>query len=301
MTLESFIESERLPASFAAIAEDHYAPLAERVEAWLAAVPGRSFVVGINGAQGTGKSTLARFLAAYLSERYGRSVAELSIDDLYLALADRRALAERVHPLLVTRGVPGTHDVGLGISVIQRLRSLGAGETLALPRFDKAADDRRPETDWPIVEGPVDLVVFEGWCVGSTAEPGAALEQPVNALEAAQDPDGAWRRYVNDTLAASYPALFGLLDALIFLKAPDFDCVRRWRQQQEAKLAQSAAPGAKGIMDGAALARFVQHYERITRHNMATLADRADVVFELGRDHGIRAAHYRTGRPVAGA
>ena len=97
-----------------------------------------TFVLGINGAQGSGKSTLCEILRTQLIET-GLSVPLLSIDDLYLRRSDRETLAEGIHPLCSIRGVPGTHDVDLGLGLLQRLRTLGIEDSLALPRLIKRA------------------------------------------------------------------------------------------------------------------------------------------------------------------
>jgi D-glycerate 3-kinase len=120
---------------------------------------GRCLVFGINGAQGSGKSTLAGFLRNALQDAHGLRAAVLSLDDCYLGRADRLRLAAQQHPLFATRGVPGTHDPALGRSLLDRLRELRAGESLALPAFSKALDDRLPESRWPLVHGPLDLIL----------------------------------------------------------------------------------------------------------------------------------------------
>src|SRR5690606_18641991 len=151
------------------------------------ALASRARVYGVTGLQGTGKSTLAAQMAALAAER-GHAVAVLSVDDVYLDHDERVRLAREVHPLLATRGPPGTHDVALACCTLDALR---AGEPVALPRFDKLADRRLPEADWPRA-GPVDLVLFEGWFLGTPAEPDSALAEPLNALERDEDPDGRW-------------------------------------------------------------------------------------------------------------
>jgi D-glycerate 3-kinase len=179
--LAAFLRAESLPADFAAEIERLHAPLAARIAA---VAMGPAFVVGICGPQGSGKSTTVRVVAALLEAR-GLRVATLSLDDLYLPRSDREALARDVHPLLRTRGVPGTHDVALGLAALDSLAD--AGET-ALPRFDKATDDRAPRPTWPVVAGPVDVVLFEGWCVGARPEPAARpCAAPINALERERD------------------------------------------------------------------------------------------------------------------
>lgn len=230
----------------------------------------RPRVVGLCGAQGSGKSTLASAVARE-ADALGLVTAVISIDDIYLALAERLALARAVHPLLRTRGVPGTHDVGLGLSLLE---ALDRGESALLPRFDKALDDRLPQALWDHGSAGCQLVLFEGWCVGALPQTEDALVAPINALEADEDRDGIWRRYANRALAGSYQRLFARIDALVLLAAPGFDVVLDWRREQEAAL------GARAMGEGA-LARFVQHYERLTRHILAEMPGRADLVIEL--------------------
>ncbi len=291
--LNEFIERHRLPAAFVATADNYFLPLAQWVYQQVSSRRGRTFVLGINGAQGAGKSTLAAFLAQYLEAQYAYNVAALSIDDLYLPKADRQTLARAVHPLLATRGVPGTHDPELGQAAIERLQELGEGESLQLPRFDKLHDDRLPADEWPAVAGPVDVILFEGWCVGSQAVNDQALTEPINELEQTRDASGEWRQFVNRQLGSGYQALFALLDALVFMAVPDFACVRRWRTEQEHKLI-AAGNSARGQgMNDAQVAEFVQYFERITLQNLAVLPQRADVVLWLGQDHQVVSADYR--------
>ena len=276
-----------------------YVPLGIWVEQRLADREGSEpFVLGINGAQGTGKSTLADLICKYLAVAHDRSTVVLSIDDLYLTRAQRQALAKDVHPLLATRGVPGTHDVELGLSVIRLLKRLEQGQSVLVPRFDKSTDDRFAESEWTEVTGPVDLIIFEGWCVGSESVSDEELLTAINDLETSEDLNGTWRRYVNQQLKENYPPLFEMLDALVFLSAPDFDCVLRWRTEQEEKLAAGASARERRVMTHvmtqAQIERFIQHYERITRQNLTSLATTADVRLELGQDHQVVLVHYKS-------
>jgi D-glycerate 3-kinase len=231
-------------------------------------------VVGLCGAQGSGKSTLA----AALSQRFS-GTAILSIDDLYLPREERQRLARGVHPLFATRGVPGTHDVPLGITTLSALRE---GRQISLPRFDKSRDDRLPERDWPLSPARPRLVVFEGWCVGARPIPGD-LQMPINRLERDDDSDATWRRSWNAALAAHYPPLFAAIDKLALLAAPSWDVVLSWRREQEAAL----QPGP-GRMDAPALKRFISHYERLSRHILHEMPTRADLVIPLADDRSIR-------------
>ena len=237
-------------------------------------------VVGICGAQGSGKSTLAAHLAS-LCEADGITTAVLSIDDLYLTRAEREVLAQNVHPLLRTRGVPGTHDVALGLAVLD---DLDHGRSAPLPRFDKARDDRAPRERWDLAVTGTELLIFEGWCVGARPEPEAALAEPVNALERDEDAEGIWRAFANSALAGDYQQLFARIDILMLLAAPSFAVVREWRTEQERDLRVREGPDAAGVMRDGEVARFIQHYERLTRHILAEMPGRANLVAMLTED-----------------
>lgn len=232
-------------------------------------------VVGICGAQGSGKTTLVAALASALHAK-GIAAATLSLDDLYLTRAERQGLAHTVHPLFATRGVPGTHDVALGLGTIAALEK---GEAVPLPRFDKGSDDRAPIETWPTAPENTQVLLLEGWCLGARPQDPAALANPVNALEAAEDPNGIWRSHANKALAGPHKPLFARIDLLVLLAAPGWDVVAKWREQQEAEL---RATGAVRAMPPAEVQRFIQHYERLTRWILEEMPARADLVVRLG-------------------
>jgi D-glycerate 3-kinase len=290
--LDSLIRSHALPASYRAMVDRIHRPAAERIAEARRSL-GRPIVVGLCGSQGSGKSTMAVFLKALLENR-GLKTAVLSLDDLYLTLPERERLAADVHPLLKTRGVPGTHDVGLGHALIDVLTD-GVAE-VSMPRFDKAEDTRAPASSWPRVASPVDVVLFEGWCVGAIPQDDAALLQPVNVLERDEDAAGVWRRYVNDRLKSDYAGLFGRIDILALLKAPSFEVVYGWRALQEQKLAEKVRreglSGAK-VMDGQQIRRFLMCYQRLTEWILEEMPGRADVLMPLDEDHRITGLEFR--------
>jgi D-glycerate 3-kinase len=235
---------------------------------------GRPPVFAIAGLQGTGKSTLSQQLADAGRQR-GLTVVPLSIDDFYLGHAARQRLGREIHPLCATRGVPGTHDVPLACAVLD---ALAAGQRTTLPRFDKIADDRLPEPQWPTVDH-ADLVVLEGWFLKVPPQAGAELVEPLNALERDEDPDGTWRRWVNGALAKDYPALWKRLPRMLFLQGPGFDIVPKWRWQQEQTL-QAQHPDRKAMRHDQVM-RFVQFFERVSRQAMKTWPDIADRTIRL--------------------
>jgi len=240
-------------------------------------------VLAISGLQGSGKSTLAGQIVARARHR-GLRAATLSIDDVYLTRAQRQRLARQVHPLLITRGPPGTHDLPLANAVLD---AVAARQPVALPRFDKLADERLPETQWQQLDQPLHLLVFEGWFLGTPAQDEAHLEPALNALEREGDGDGRWRRWCNQALASHYQGLWQRCDRLWFLQPPDFSVVPRWRWQQEQAL-QAAQPGRHG-MSRPQLERFVQYYERVSRQALRTLPALADRVVEVDAQRQILA------------
>lgn len=243
-------------------------------------------VAAISGAQGSGKSTLAAFLVDELARAHGLRAVALSLDDFYLGQAQRRALAASVHPLLATRGVPGTHDVPRGMAALEALR---AGRAADVPAFSKAADDRIAERR---TVDAADLVLFEGWCVGTPAQDTGALAEPVNELERRDDPQGAWRTYVNRQLAGPYAQWFSLCDAAVFLQVPGWEQVRQWRGQQEFETA-AAHGGRSALLDAHARERFLQHYQRLTLHALDWMPARADAVLALAPDHSVGSLRFR--------
>ena len=238
------------------------------------------FVVGICGAQGSGKTWTTRLLAERM-EHLGLRTVTLSLDDLYLTKAARQLLARNVHPLFAVRGVPGTHDIAAGIRIID---ALGEAGCVALPAFDKAKDEPVAQSDWRKVDTPVDIVLFEGWCVGARPQHASLLAAPVNALERDEDPDAIWRNHVNACLAGQYQAFFAKFDMLVLLQAPGFDVVAEWRLEQEETLRRaltSEGRDVSGLMGRKAVERFVMFYERITRHILEEMPARADLVVAL--------------------
>ncbi len=284
--IRKFLIRERLPAQFRELIERVHVPLAGRIAA-AARAKGSCLTVGLCGAQGSGKSTMAAILSGVL-ESQGYAARLLSLDDFYLSRAARLALGQRVHPLLATRGVPGTHEVSLARQVHDTLREPGI---TALPAFDKARDDRRPREQWPEVRGPAQVIILEGWCVGAIAQTPDELVTPVNALEAEEDALGTWRRYVNDALAGEYRAWFAQIDYLVLLQAPNFEVVYRWRVEQEHKLRErvrSEGGDPASVMDDRDIARFISHYERLTRHIHAQMPARADMLLKLDEQRRLR-------------
>lgn len=277
MDIHGFLTTHQLPSSYAETAQKWFTPLCEQLLKHQEGAT-KPFIVGINGSQGSGKSTLTSFVEYYLSSVHGKQVVSLSIDDFYFDQSQRNALAIKVHPLLATRGVPGTHNIPLALDT---LRNLDSGSRTLLPRFDKATDNPFPTEQWPVIASSPDFIILEGWCVGATPQSQSELKPPINHLEEVEDPLGIWRSFVNTELAGDYQTLFAKIDYRIMLKAPSFDCVYQWRLEQEHKLAKKAGKNSTGVMSDEEVANFVQHYQRITEHALRQLPKKSDTVFYL--------------------
>jgi D-glycerate 3-kinase len=169
------------------------------------------------------------------------------------------------------------------MSVLAGLPNASDKLPVPYPRFDKGRDTRLPPSRWPKVTRPPKLIILEGWALGIRPQSAAALNAPVNELERTEDPDGTWRRWVNKQLRG-YQPLWRKLDALIVLQAPNWDVVRRWRSEQEQMLIARHAPLA---MDDRAMERFLAHFERLSRHALATLPQLADSCVEYDTERHV--------------
>jgi len=180
-------------------------------------------MLGIQGPQGCGKSTVAAALVEAVAGAGARAVS-VSIDDFYLTHDEQRALAARHpgNPYLLYRGYPGTHDVALGARVIEELASLRDGAEILVPTYDKSAHagrgDRAPTSGWRRVGGAVDLLIVEGWMLGFCPVDDAAIEAQLRA------PNG---------YLAAYSAWTRKLDAFVHLDVESLETIVRWRVDSE--------------------------------------------------------------------
>lgn len=256
-----------------------YAPTAQWIYA-AQTTSSRPFVLGVNGAQGAGKSTFCELLKVILNAA-GISCVVLSIDDLYHTNAHRKMLGHKIHPLCSIRGVPGTHDVELGHNILEQLCTNSPSQTTLVPRFNKATDDRCPSIECTKVVGAVDVVLFEGWCVGACPLP--AWSGPYNQREHQEDPHGIWSQWSADHLSECYQDLFKRLDALLMIKVPSMNSVRQSRWLQERKLlnhfkAHNVETSTNGVMSKAQVIQYVALFERHTEHMFKEMPSRADVL-----------------------
>lgn len=244
----------------------------------------RFSLIGLSGLQGSGKSTLARQVVS-VANSLGIAAMTVSIDDFYLGRAARKKLARTVHPLLITRGVPGTHDIPLVHATLDALRRASPKKPARVPRFDKGTDTRLPPSHWHPVKQTPRVVILEGWCIGVPPQTQAELKKPINELERTEDADGTWRHWVNDQLDRHYVPLWKRFDELAILQAPSFDVVLKWRDEQERALRKRNAARAQTTQQ---LKRFLQHYERLSRQALKKLPALADLRLVLDAKRGVR-------------
>ena len=274
-------QSLLLPETFVDVIQDIYFPLSELI---LEKKQNKPILVSINGAQGTGKSTLTAFVKLILESEINIRVAALSLDDFYKTRTERNQLAQDIHPLLKTRSVPGTHDLSMMENTISAMLNK---QSCTVPIFNKAIDDRLDQKDWVSYDKDIDIILFEGWCNNSQAQASNELINPINDLEEKEDPQGVWRHYANENLDKYYHQLFKHADIQIMLEAPDFDHVYQWRKVQEQKLKSRNDVQSK-IMNDDELNRFIQHFERITRHALDCLPSATDVLIPIDENHSVQ-------------
>ena len=231
------------------------------------------FCLAINGAQGSGKSTLSNYLKAYL-ESQDIATEIVSLDDFYLSKAQRAERASRYHPLFKVRGVPGTHDVNFAIEQVKRFKN---GEDFILPRFNKATDEPYSSDKWLKCATKPQVLIFEGWCLGLKSQSSKQLSISVNNLEKTRDPKRVYRNRVNQFLSVDYQALFVLFDKLVFLNAQSFERVYSWRLQQEHQLISRTGEG----MSDKEVTAFIQYFERLTRWGIVSLSSSCDLHVKL--------------------
>jgi D-glycerate 3-kinase len=240
----------------------------------------KPYFICFTGGQGSGKTTLSFFVQKVLNETCNRPAMGFSIDDIYKSQEERRALANNVHPLCYVRGVPGTHDINMGLDLIDQLSRANQDTQTKIPSFCKPEDKHYPIEDWPVYIGKPDFIFFDAWCGGARPLPEEDWLPPLNQLEAEEDPDGIWSKWSNKELSKDYQTLFSLFDVLLMIKVPSMDFVYESRWIQEQTLAKTVTDPVlkKKIMTRDQVYRFVMHYERLTHYILEELPDFSDIV-----------------------
>ena len=250
-------------------------------------------IIGLAGGQGSGKTTISSILTLILKKYFKLNVCKVSIDDFYKTRKDRKLLSKTRHDLLMTRGVPGTHDINLILNFFKKIKVKNF-KTLQIPTFNKAKDDRCPKALWQKIKSKPDVVIFEGWCVGAKAQTNSQLKKPINSLEKFYDQDVKWRSYVNNQLKTKYKTLFKHLDGLLYLKAKNFNLLKKWRLKQERKLwVQKKNKKNLKIMSSEDVINFMQTYQRITQQMFKDALKGSSIIMNLNSNHQIEKIKFK--------
>ena len=253
----------------------------------------KPYFVGLAGGQGTGKTTISSIIKIILEKYFKLKVFKISIDDFYKTRKERIALSKKVHPMLLTRGVPGTHDINMMLDFFKKSKARKF-KNMKLPNFNKAIDDRFPKNKWNTINKRPDVIIFEGWCVGARAETNKTLKKSVNSMEKANDHKLVWRKYVNQQLKTKYKKLYSQLNCMIYLKAKNFSLLQKWRLKQEHKLwLKTKKKGGHKIMSKGDVINFMQTYQRITQNMFKNMPKYASIILNLNSNHQIKTAVYK--------
>ena len=258
-----------------------YLPLSE----WIYSIYSKDFktkIIGLSGGQGAGKSTITGILKLILKKKYGLNICVFSIDDFYKTKNERLRMSKKEHPLFITRGVPGTHDIALLNQTIIKLKQKKF-RTVLIPKFDKSKDDRYRKNKWQKIKIKPDIIIFEGWCVGTTHQNNNELKRPINLIEKKYDENLKWRKTVNNLIKKRYKNIFNKIDKLVFLKVPHFNYIIKWRWLQEQKMKLTTK--SKKTMSKTEVKEFIMFYERLTKHMIKNYSKISDLTIFLDKKH----------------
>ena len=240
----------------------------------------KKFLIG--GAQGIGKTSLLILIAKVLKKYFNKEVLTINLDNYYLSKNERRKLANNKNNLLITRGVPGTHNIK---KLKNDIKSFDKNNyPISLPIFDKLVDDRLKKKK--IINKKCDILLLEGWCCGCNTIHKKYLYKNINYLEEKRDADLKWREFYNKKLNTEYKSLFNMFDIKIFLKAPSFKYVLNWRLKQERRNLSYSNKAKKMTINE--IKYFIQHYEKITKWMLKNNNNSSDVVLKINKNQIIQ-------------
>ena len=238
----------------------------------------------IAGSQGSGKSTLSIQIKKYFKKFYFKSVVILSIDDFYLSTYQRKQLAKKLKTnLFDTRGVPCTHNLKLLIETVDKLKRNNF--PVYIPIFDKVTDNKKKHNR---KVNKADLIILEGWCVGSKPIDPLYLKKNINDLEKINDPDMIWRTAYNQSLV-EYQKLFNKFNYYIFIKLPNWQYVINWKYKQELDLRSLRSDNHLKKK----LFLFIQYYEKLSKWMSFTSPDICNALITLDKNQKTKKILYK--------
>ncbi len=253
----------------------------------------KTFIIGLAGGQGTGKTTISSLIKLILTTYFKLNVFKISIDDFYKTRKERLKLSKSIHPLLLTRGVPGTHDVDMINKLFYNIKKKKFN-TMLIPKFDKSIDDRCNKKLWYKIKQKPNILILEGWCVGAKPQNKKILDKPINNLEKTLDRKKKWRLYVNNQLKNKYSKLFDQMHSLLYLKAKNFGVLKRWRIKQEKKLKlKNKRKKDNKIMSNSEVINFMMTYQRITQNMFKITPKHSSIIIDLNDRHQIKRVKFK--------
>ena len=253
----------------------------------------KTFIIGLAGGQGSGKTTISSLIKLILTTYFKLNVFKISIDDFYKTRKERLKLSKSIHPLLLTRGVPGTHDVDMLNKLFYNIKKKKFN-TMLIPKFDKSIDDRCNKKLWYKLKKKPDVLILEGWCVGAKPEKKNTLSKPINELEKNLDSKKTWRLHVNNQLKNKYLKLFNQMHCLLYLKAKNFNVLKQWRIKQEKKLKlKKKRKRNNKIMSNSEVINFMMTYQRITRNMLKITPKHSSIIIDLNDRHQIKRVKFK--------
>jgi len=236
----------------------------------------------ISGSQGCGKTTLLKLIKSNFKNFYNIDPLCISLDDYYLTKKQRNNLSKRIHPLLQTRGVPGTHATEKIIKTIQLFNK--KKYPIKIPKFDKLNDDRLPFSQ--VISIKKNMIFLEGWCCGCSPLSNSFLQRNLNEIEKI-DSEYIWRKYYNKKLKKEYKFIFNNFEYLIYFKIPSFNCVLNWRIKQEQRLKLNKKTNTN-YMNKKEIKNFISYYEKITKWMMKDTLKKSDLTIKINKNQKIQ-------------
>ena len=133
-----------------------------------------------------------------------------------------------------------------------------------------------------------DLIILEGWCVGSKPIDPLYLKKNINDLEKINDPDMIWRTAYNQSLT-EYQKLFNKFNYYIFIKLPDWKYVINWKYKQELNLRSLSSDNHLKKK----LYLFIQYYEKLSKWMSITCPDICNILITLDKNQKIKKITYK--------
>lgn len=244
-----------------------------------------TFIIGLAGIPGSGKTILATIIQATL-ENLGHNTARISIDDFYKNIKERKIMMESGNPFYsISRGLPGTHDIK---KLKEILKSAKKGKAFLIPRFDKSIKQGFGDTyGTTSVRRRQDFIILEGWCVGmpeldydqflDLVKKDKVSETAINELSPTKPHTESMLNYLKE-----YQEIWKSLDNLTILTGEKLSWIMEWRLEQEVRLIKDKGEG----MSESEIMSFVQIYMPLCSLYFDDMfIKNAEFILRLQKDH----------------